>query len=47
MYIDKYSGPEYKMDVRYANVLNVVFVTMVFGVAIPVLFKVSAIFFVI
>lgn len=32
------------MDVRYAAVLNVVFVTFVFGIAIPILFPLAAIY---
>ena len=45
-YIDKYSGPDYQMDVKYAALLNVVYVTMVFGVGIPILFPIALIYFV-
>lgn len=34
------------MDVKYASMLNVVFITLTFGIAIPILFPYAAIFFI-
>lgn len=43
-YIDVYAGPEYQIHYKYSSILNVVFVTMTFGVGIPILFP-CALFF--
>lgn len=37
-YIDLYSGPIFLMHFRYASILNITFVTMMFGLALPLLF---------
>ena len=41
-YIDLYSGPEFVMHVRYSSVLNVTFVTMLYGPGLPILFPIAA-----
>lgn len=42
LYIDLYSGPEYFIHFKYSGVLNVVFVTMMYGAGVPMLFVVAA-----
>lgn len=37
-YIDLYSGPEYFIHYRYSFVLNIVFITFMFGAGLPILF---------
>lgn len=37
-----YSGPEHAMHFKYATLLNTVYVTFLFGVALPVLFPIAA-----
>lgn len=36
-----YSGPEHAMHFKYATILNTVFVTFMFGTALPVLFPIA------
>jgi hypothetical protein len=42
IYINLYSGPEYLIHVKYSGVLNVAFVTMMYGLGVPILFAVAA-----
>ena len=37
-YVDLYSGPEFKINFRYTYLLNYVFVTLMYGVGMPILF---------
>lgn len=41
-YIDVYSGPEYMIHFKYSGMLNVTFVTMLYGMGIPILFPIAA-----
>jgi len=41
-YIDIYVGPIYAMHYKYSTMLNVAFVTMMFGFGIPLLFPLAA-----
>lgn len=41
LYVDLYSGPEYIVHSKYSAVLNVVFVTMLYGVGLPLLFPIA------
>lgn len=41
-YIATYSGPVYAMHFKYASLLNIVFITFLYGFGIPVLFPISA-----
>lgn len=41
-YKDLYSGGAYILHFRYAAVLNVVYITMFYGVGMPVLFPIAA-----
>jgi hypothetical protein len=40
-YIELYSGPEFLMHVRYSYLMNTIFVTMMFGASMPVLFPIA------
>jgi hypothetical protein len=40
-YVDLYSGPDYIIHGKYPAVLNVVFVTMLYGVGLPILFPIA------
>jgi len=40
-YVDLYSGPEMLMYFKYSNVMNIAFVTLTHGVAMPILFPIA------
>lgn len=42
LYIDLYSGPEYMIHFKYSIILNVMYVTMMYGLGIPILFPIAA-----
>jgi hypothetical protein len=42
VYIDLYSGPEYMIHFKYSGILNVSFVTMMYGMGMPILFVIAA-----
>ena len=42
-YINLYSGPKYLLHYRYSTMLNVVFITMMFGAGMPILFPIAAV----
>jgi len=42
LYIDLYSGPEYMIHFKYSGVLNVCFVSMMYGLGMPILFPIAA-----
>jgi hypothetical protein len=44
-YVNIYSGPEYALHFKYAAMLNVIFVTFMYGIAIPLLFPFAFLFF--
>ena len=46
-YVNLYSGPEYALHFKYAAMLNVIFVTFMYGIAIPLLFPLAFLFFLI
>lgn len=46
-YLDVQCGPIYFMHFKYSSILNIVFVTFMFGFGIPVLFPVAAVAFLI
>jgi hypothetical protein len=39
--VNLYSGPEHAMHFKYATILNTVFVTFMFGTALPILFPIA------
>ena len=41
-YVNLYAGPEYLMHFKYAAILNTVWVTFMFGLALPMLFPIAA-----
>jgi hypothetical protein len=41
-YINKFSGPTYFMHYKYSSIMNITFLTMVFGPGMPILFPVAA-----
>lgn len=43
LYIEIYSGPVFFIHYKYSSILNITFVTMMYGVGLPVLFPVAAI----
>jgi hypothetical protein len=40
-YVDLYAGPEYIVHLKYSSVFNVVYVTMFYGVGLPILFPIA------
>jgi hypothetical protein len=42
LYIDLYSGPEYMIHFKYSGILNVCFVSMMYGIGMPILFPIAA-----
>lgn len=41
-YVNLYSGPPHSMNYKYALILNTVFITFMFGLALPILFPIAA-----
>lgn len=41
-YINLYSGPEYLIHYKYSGILNVSYVTMMYGLGMPILFPIAA-----
>ena len=39
-YINKHAGPQYFMHFKYSSIMNVIYLTMMFGPAMPVLFPI-------
>lgn len=46
-YINLYAGPEYLVHFRYSMIMNITFITMMYGTALPILFPVAFISYVI
>jgi hypothetical protein len=40
-YINLYAGPTFALHYKYSTILNIVFITMMFGTAMPVLFPIA------
>ena len=40
-FVDLYSGPDMPIHYRYASILNIIFVTFTFGIALPILFPIT------
>lgn len=47
LYVDAYSGPQFSYHLRYASLLNTCFVTLMYGTALPLLYPIALITFVI
>jgi len=41
-YRDLYSGPEYVIHFKYSGILNIMYITMMYGLGMPILFPVAA-----
>ena len=41
-YVDIYSGPAYQIHFKYSGIMNVTFVTMMYGIGMPILFPIAA-----
>jgi len=41
-YKDLYSGSEYVIHFKYSGVLNIVYITMMYGIGMPILFPLAA-----
>lgn len=44
-YVEIYSGPTFFIHYKYSSILNITFVTMMYGLGLPVLFPIAAISF--
>ena len=42
-YVEIYSGPIFFIHYKYSSILNITFVTMMYGLGIPVLFPIAAV----
>jgi hypothetical protein len=40
-YLDIYGGQEFSVHYRYSNMLNIFFITMTYGTALPLLFPIA------
>ena len=41
-YLELYSGPDYIIHFKYSGILNVTYVTMMYGLGLPILFPIAA-----
>ena len=41
-YVNLHAGPQYFMHYKYSSVMNIVFITMMFGAGLPILFPIAA-----
>jgi len=46
-YLDTYTGPVYLMHYKYSTLLNIIFVTFMYGLGLPILFPIAVLSFVI
>ena len=44
-YLDLYTGPNYIVHYKYSGVLNIIYVTMMYGLGLPALFPIAFISF--
>ena len=44
-YVELFEGPETEIHVKYAEILNVVFVTLMYGPGMPILYIIGVIHF--
>ena len=40
-YVDIYSGPEYMIHYKYSAILNITFITFMYGAGMPILFPIA------
>jgi len=41
-YRDLYSGPDYVIHFKYSGILNTMYITMMYGLGMPLLFPIAA-----
>ena len=41
-YKDLYSGPDYIIHFKYSNILNIMYITLMYGLGMPILFPIAA-----
>jgi len=41
-YNDTYGGKDYVIHAKYSNVLNITYITMMYGLGMPILFPIAA-----
>jgi hypothetical protein len=41
-YVEVYSGPTFFIHYKYSSILNITFVTMMYGLGLPILFPIAA-----
>lgn len=46
-YIELYSGPEYSLHYKYSGIQTVVYMTMIFGAGLPILFPIALVTFIV
>ena len=46
MYKDLYSGAEYVIHFKYSGILNIMYITMMYGLGMPILFPIAVLNFV-
>jgi hypothetical protein len=44
-YLDLYTGPDYIIHYKYSTILNIIYVTMLYGLGLPILFPIAIISF--
>ena len=46
-YLDLYSGPDFIIHFKYSFILNVTYVTMLYGAGLPILFPIAVLSYII
>ena len=46
MYRDLYSGGDYVIHFKYSGIINIVYITCMYGVGMPILFPIAALNFI-
>lgn len=44
-YLDLYTGPDYIVHYKYSTILNIIYVTMLYGLGMPILFPIAVVSF--
>lgn len=42
-YVNLYAGPKYSIHYKYSSIMNIVFITMMFGAGLPILFPLASV----
>ena len=42
-YVNIHAGPKYYMHYKYSSIMNIIFITMMFGAGMPILFPIAAV----